>query len=129
MEIVTLAPLPERLRIHKLVGNPGFEPGASRSRTAVAVGSGRSGRGRLGSLRPRLKFARCRRVTVEVAWVATRVATRGNETSVEEVTAIHILEPSHRTGPDTNPVPSATPFTTDDAGDTTGSTRQLINRI
>jgi len=32
---------------------------------------------------------------------------RGNETSVEEVTAIQILEPSHRTGPDTNPVRSA----------------------
>src|SRR6266851_774778 len=53
----------------KLVGGEGFEPSASRSRTAIAIGLGRAARGRLGSFRQRLKFARCRCVTPDAAWL------------------------------------------------------------
>jgi hypothetical protein len=42
-----------QIRIQKLVGGPGFEPGASRSRTAVAPSSGRAMRVHLSSPRPR----------------------------------------------------------------------------
>jgi hypothetical protein len=35
-----------QIRIQKLVGGPGFEPGASRSRTVIALGSRRVARGR-----------------------------------------------------------------------------------
>ena len=59
-----------------LVGGPGFEPGASRSRTVVALGSGSVARGRLSSPRPRLQSATCRYVSVDAARVATCVATR-----------------------------------------------------
>ena len=55
-----------------MVGGPEFEPGASRSRTVVAVSSGRAARGRLSSPRLRLQSATCRYVSVDAARVATR---------------------------------------------------------
>jgi len=58
-----------------LVGGPGFEPGASRSRTVVALGSGRVARGRLvhgvRGFRPLGRY-----VPVGAAWVATRLGQR-----------------------------------------------------
>ncbi len=71
-----------------MVGGPGFEPGASRSRTAIALGSVRVARGRLGSGRPLLRSAKCRHVTADAAWVATCVATRFPTTRVPAVTTI-----------------------------------------
>lgn len=52
-----------------------FDPGASRSRTVVAVGSRRAASGRLVSPRPRVQSAKCRQMTADAAWVATYVAT------------------------------------------------------
>jgi|SRR5579859_4704876 len=60
----------------KMVGGEGFEPSSSRSRTAIALGSVRVARGRLGSGRPLLRSAKCRHVTADAAWIATCVATR-----------------------------------------------------
>jgi hypothetical protein len=59
-----------------VVGGPGFEPEASRCRTAIAIGSQGATRGRLGSLRPRLKSTTCRYMPTDAAQSATRVAIR-----------------------------------------------------
>ncbi len=54
----------DRSAVKGLVGGPGFEPGASRSRTALALGPGYGTGMRLSSLRLELEFATCRCVTL-----------------------------------------------------------------